>query len=67
MLISLVPAFLFIMYAINRGTTYTRALFMNCDHSMLTYSFYRKPSFILHLFWIRLREIVKWSIRFRRP
>lgn len=62
MLISLVPAFLFIMYAINRGTTYTRALFMNCDHSMLTYSFYRKPSFILHLFWIRLREIVKVNL-----
>lgn len=61
-LISLVPAFLFVMYAINRGTTYTRALFMNCDHSMLTYAFYRKPSFVLHLFWIRLREIVKVNL-----
>ena len=32
---------------------------MNCDHSLLTYSFYKQPSFILRLFQIRLREIMK--------
>lgn len=53
------PYFVFIMYAINRGTNFTQALFMNCDHSLLTYSFYKQPSFILRLFQIRLREIMK--------
>lgn len=53
------PYFVFIMYAINRGTGFTRALFMNCDHSLLTYSFYKQPGSILKLFRIRLREIMK--------
>lgn len=53
------PYFVFIMYAINRGTYFTQALFMNCDHSLLTYSFYKQPNFILRLFQIRLREIMK--------
>lgn len=53
------PYFAFIMYAINRGTNFTQALFMNCDHSLLTYSFYKQPNFVLKLFQIRLREIMK--------
>ena len=53
------PYFVFIMYTINRGTTFTQALFMNCDHSLLTYSFYKQPDNILKLFQIRLREIMK--------
>ena len=53
------PYFVFIMYAINRGTGFTQALFMNCDHSLLTYSFYKQPKCILRLFQIRLREIMK--------
>ena len=32
---------------------------MNCDHSLLTYSFYKQPRFILRLFQIRLREMMK--------
>ena len=35
---------------------------MNCDHSMLTYSFYKQPRFILKLFQIRLREIIKVNL-----
>ncbi len=53
------PYFTFIMYMINRGTGFTQALFMNCDHSLLTYSFYKEPKCILKLFQIRLREIMK--------
>lgn len=53
------PYFVFIMYILNRGTNFTQALFMNCDHSLLTYSFYKQPKFILQLFQIRLREIMK--------
>ena len=32
---------------------------LNCDHSLLTYSFYKQPRFVLKLFQIRLREIMK--------
>ena len=59
MVMTWLPYFSFIMYLINRGTGFTKALFMNCDHSLLTYSFYKQPGFILKLFQIRLREIIK--------
>ena len=49
----------FALYTINRGTGFTQALFMNCDHCLLTYSFFKKPKSILTLFRIRLREITK--------
>lgn len=62
LLMNSLPYFLFIMYAINRGTSYTQCLFVNCDHSLLTYSFYKKPKFILDLFKIRLREIIKINL-----
>ena len=62
LLMSYLPYFVFVMYAINRGTGFTRALFMNCDHSLLTYSFYKQPRFVLKLFQIRLREIVKINL-----
>ena len=53
------PYFTFIMYSLNRGTGFTRALFMNCDHSLLTYAFFKEPKCILALFRIRLWEIIK--------
>ena len=62
LILNWLPYFTFIMYAINRGTGFTRALFMNCDHSLLTYSFYKQPKFVLKLFRIRLREIMKINI-----
>ncbi len=62
LLLTALPWFLFIMYAINRGTGFTRALFINCDHSLLTYSVYKKPGHILKLFQIRLREIVRINL-----
>ena len=62
MLLTSLPYFLFIMYAINRGMSYTQALFINCDHSLLTYSVYKKPKNILKLFTIRLKEIVKMNL-----
>ena len=52
------PYFVFIMYLINRGESVTRAMFMNSDHSMLTYAFYRKPNSILKLFRERLKSII---------
>lgn len=61
-LMRMLPVFLFLMYILNRGTTFTQALFINCDHSMLTYGFYKKPATILKLFWIRLRELIKINL-----
>lgn len=59
LILSWLPYFVFIMYIINRGTNFTQALFLNCDHSLLTYSFFKQPGSILRLFRIRLREIMK--------
>lgn len=61
-LLTWLPYFFFIMYAINRGAGFTRVLFINCDRSLLTYSFYKQPKMVLKLFRIRLREIVKVNL-----
>lgn len=52
------PFALFVMYFINRGTQVTRAMFMNCDHSLLAYRFFRKPDIVLKLFTARLKSLV---------
>lgn len=62
LLMVFLPYFVFIMYAINRGTGFTQVLFMNCDRSLLTYSFYKQPRLVLKLFGIRLREIIKINL-----
>ncbi len=62
LVMTFLPYFVFIMYAMNRGTGFTRALFVNCDHSLLTYSFYKQPKMILKLFRIRLWEIIKVNL-----
>lgn len=59
LVLNMLPLFSFVMYMINRGTSFTTALFTNCDRSLLTYSFYKNPKGILRLFHIRLREIIK--------
>lgn len=56
------PYLIFGMYAINRGTQFTQALFMNCDRSLLSYSFFKEPKNIIKLFVIRLREIMKVNL-----
>ena len=58
LILNWLPYFVFIMY-INRGTGFTQALFIKCDHSLLTYPFYKQPGMILKLFAVRLREIMK--------
>lgn len=62
LLMESLPYFVFIMYMLNRGTGFTRALFVNCDHSLLTFSFYKEPKQILWLFRIRLWEIIKVNL-----
>ncbi|MFR1724454.1 hypothetical protein [Emergencia timonensis] len=58
MMLNSLPLALLIMYFVNRGQYVTQAMFMNCDHSMLTYRFYRQPEAILQLFRQRLRTLV---------
>ena len=52
------PYFVFIMYIINRSSSVTQAMFMNCDHSMLTYRIYRTPKVILGIFKERLKTLI---------
>lgn len=56
------PYLIFGMYAINRGTQFTQALFMNCDRGLLSYSFFKEPKNIVKLFVIRLREVMKVNL-----
>ena len=52
------PYFTFVMYTLNRGITMTQAMFMNCDHSMLTYRIYRTPKVLLGVFRERLKTLI---------
>lgn len=52
------PYLVFIMYAVNRGSGFTKALFFNCDRSLLTYPCFKAPRPLLRLFAIRLRGII---------
>ena len=52
------PYFVFIMYCINRSASVTTSMFMNCDHSMLTYRIYRTPKVILGIFKERLKTLI---------
>ena len=56
--VTTLPPMAFFIYAFNRGPVFTKTLFMNCDHSMLTYPFFKNSSSILELFKIRLRVLV---------
>lgn len=58
LMLTFLPYFLFVMYLVNRGRIITQAMFTNCDHSMLTYRFYRQPKAILTLFAARLKYII---------
>lgn len=62
LLMTALPWFVFLMFLVNRGSQYTQALFINSDHSLLTYSFFRKPENILKLFWLRMVAIIKINL-----
>lgn len=51
--------FVFLMYCITSGRSITRALFYNCDQSLMKYGYYRRPDAILKNFRIRLRFMLK--------
>lgn len=52
------PFILLLMYFINTGKVVTNAMFMNCDHSMLSYRFFRQSKTLLSLFRERLKTLI---------
>lgn len=61
-ILTYLPYFVFVMYMLNRGTSVTQAMFINCDHSMLTYQFYRTPKVLLGVFKERLKTLIKLNL-----
>lgn len=61
-ILNAMSVFPFILYMISRGPGFTQALFINCDHSMLTFPFFKQPKAILKLFSIRLWELIKINL-----
>ena len=55
--------FIIIIYYANRSRYITSAMFMNCDHSMLSYRFYRHPDVIFKLFIVRFKSIAKIELK----
>ncbi|MCD8028564.1 MAG: hypothetical protein LUF02_07890 [Erysipelotrichaceae bacterium] len=60
-LVNALPCFLFVLYILNNSEDVTRTMFSNCDHSLLKYTFYREPKNLLHLFSIRLKELIRMN------
>lgn len=52
----------FIVYAINSGTAVNSVLFVNCDRSLLTYSFFKRSDQILGLFRLRLKTMIRINL-----
>jgi hypothetical protein len=56
------PSLVFLMYLISTGERICKALFYNCDSSLLKYGYYRERGVILSNFTIRLRLSVLLNI-----
>lgn len=61
-LTSMLNIFIFIMYAISIGDRMSKALFFNCDISLLRYGFYREKGVILKNFGIRMRKAIALNL-----
>ena len=55
-------ALVLLMYFINMADKACKAMFYNCDNSMLTFSFYRKADVIIKNFNIRLRYVTGYNM-----
>lgn len=53
------PVFVFTMYILSMGERICRAMFKNCDISLLRYPFYRKKEVLLKNFQIRLFSVIR--------
>lgn len=54
---AILPVFVFIMYLSSLGERVCKAMFYNCDISLLRYSFYREKNAVLSNFKVRLRRV----------
>lgn len=61
-ILNYLPFVLLLMYFINTGKAVTNAMFMNCDHSMLSYRFFRQPQTLLSLFRERLKTLITLNL-----
>lgn len=61
-LVSSLPMFVFIMYFMSTAEKACRAMFFNCDISLLRYGFYRQPKTVLQNFNVRLLRIVYYNL-----
>jgi len=50
------------MYGLSTGDKMAKAMFFNCDISLLQYGFYRKKEVILKTFWIRVKKAILYNI-----
>lgn len=55
-------SFIFLMYMLCNSNRETKAMFFNCDLSMMRYGFYRQPKALLRMFTLRLRRIVAGNL-----
>ncbi|WP_032122334.1 hypothetical protein [Clostridium amazonitimonense] len=56
------PLLVFIMYSLSTGERISKAMFYNCDVSLLRYSYYRDKKVILSNFTSRLKRVVILNI-----
>lgn len=58
------PPFVFLMYLAGNslGQRICKAMFYNCDISLLRYGWYRQPSVVLRNFWVRLRRVAAMNL-----
>jgi hypothetical protein len=56
------PIFVFVMCITSMAAKATKAMFYNCDNSMLRYAFYRRPGVILQNFRIRLGYVAGYNL-----
>lgn len=57
----LLPTLVFVMYMISVAEKACKAMFYNCDKSMLKFGFYRNPDVIIKNFKIRLKRIAYYN------
>lgn len=56
------PVFIFVLYLISTGQKATKAMFYNCDISLLHYGFYKTKDAVLATFTIRMQHLILANI-----
>jgi len=57
-----IPILVFIMYSLSTGERICKAMFYNCDLSLLRYAYYREGNVILSNFTLRLKMVIILNI-----